>query len=216
MAGALRSTIHRPFSVLLALALLASGVSSSIAVSAEPQASFSADLILAAVSLYLQIAVILAAAEPAPSPSADTWLREALKRRTFLRYLGTAILTYLIVALGAVVVIVGAFVMGAIVGLAPQSVVLERNTPVEALKRATDVSRQSRTTVGIVFGILYLLPNGLIFVFGRLGDLEAQRSPQMSDLWLNLAAAAATFAATIALTRTYVALAPEAAERPIP
>ena len=211
MLQGVTSLVRRPFSVLFVLSLLVSGVSASLSEATDPNASFVSTLILAVISLYLQIAIVAATAASDPAHSADVWLRKAFTRRVFWRYLGAALLAYLIVAIGGLLLLVGALVMGAIVGLAPQAAVLERAGPVEALRISTERSRGSRWLVGTVFAVLFLIPNGLLFIITRVAYLEDTSTITGASLWSNLLITALTTAGTIAMTRTYVALTPQPA-----
>lgn len=219
--GSLSSLVHRPFSIILLLNLGAAAISVSISTSANPDTAALASIVLIVISLYLQIAVILAASTSEPDKSGDAWLRASLGRRVFWRYLGAALLAYIAVALaggaGALAVAVfgapiwltlvaaggGAVWMGSIVGFAPQAAAMQRTTPVEALSISTIVGREDRRLIGLVFGLLYILPNGTILATTELGDMQQTDAAPSTAGWWNLLAVTLTMAGTIALTRLY-------------
>jgi hypothetical protein len=218
---ALAALVRRPFLIILLLDLGATAVSVSVSTSTDPNTAMLASLVLVIISLYLQIAIILAASAADPSKSGDEWLRAALGRRVFLRYLGGSLLAYLAIALaggagglvvtafGAPIWVVmiaaggGALWMGSVVGLAPQAAALERAGPVEALSVSTIVSRQDRRLVGYVFGILFILPNGTVLAITELSAVNQADATPTGPGWWNLLSVTATTAGVIALTRLY-------------
>jgi hypothetical protein len=201
VTSALKDLLRPPFSLLLFIALLLFVVQSTL-VAADPAIGLLA-FALAVMSVYLQIAFTLAGASKAPGRSADAWIKAAFKRRCFWRYLVTGLFAVALVAVGALALLVGAFVVGAIVGLAQPAAVLERRNPLEAIRRSAALSRPARVPVGTVFGVLVLIPNVILVVMAQL-SFDRDLSPAWNVG--GLALVALTVAGTIALARAFVSL----------
>jgi hypothetical protein len=199
MRQALGDIFHRPFSILLFLNLLVSLVTASLGAAGTEVATW---LLLAAVTLYVQIATILAAGSAEPDPSGDAWMRAAFRARCFWRFVAVELFIFVMVGLGLFVVVVGALVIGAYVALAEQAVVLERLGVVQALSRSVDMSQGHRKSVGLIFAVMVLLPNVALPVAYAVG---------LDDTALERGLASAvtvvvTTAGTLALTRAFVEL----------
>ncbi|HJR45429.1 MAG TPA: hypothetical protein VJ927_07470 [Actinomycetota bacterium] len=198
------SLLRAPFRGLLLLALLITLVLDTLPVESD-DATVLATLVLFALSLYLQIATTLAAAEAEASHSVDLWLKQAVRRRCFWRFLGAAILVVLtVVASGLVGVVVGAFLMGGIVALADPAVVLEHKGPVEAIARSAELGKGSRRPLIVLFGLLILVPGMSLQVGSFFWDVRSF----FGDLWPVVSAVVVIlgFAGSIALTRAFLEL----------
>jgi hypothetical protein len=162
-------------------------------------------LVLTALSLYLQIAVTTAAADPDPGPSVDAWVREGFARRCFWRYFGASLLVVLaLVGASIVGLVIGGFLVGAILALTDPIVVLERRRPLEAIARSAELSRPARKELMIVFGLLVLIPTLAVQVGSFVWDL-----PELLGVWWPVVTAVVQItgvAAAISLTRAFLAL----------
>lgn len=193
-----------PFRGLLALALFVSLVSNSVPAEAD-QAALLVTFVLIAASLYLQIAVTLAAAEAEPRSSTDTWLKLAFARRCFWRYVATSVLVVvLVLAAGVVGLVVGAFLVGGILALADPAVVLERRGPMGAMSRSAELSKPARQPLIVIFGALVLVPGVLV----QVGEIAWDLRERTGSLWpvLPIIVLVLGFAGAIALARAFVVL----------
>ena len=209
MAGAVRSLSKRPLLVLLLLsyllALVAMSISSQVDASSS-DASLSlaraSNVVVEVIGIYLQIAVVLVAGSASIERAADPWIRAAFKHRCFWRYFAVTILEVLLALIGAVAALVGAAVVGGIIGLGQPAVVLERLQPIVALRRSAALTKTARRPVGIVFFVLLLLP-----LAGGLVLLALDAHPGVvADTALTVVGATTSFVATVALTRIFVKL----------
>jgi len=199
MTGALGDIFRRPFLILLSLNLLVSLVTASLGAARTGVATW---LLLAAVTVYVQIATVLAAGSSKPDPSGDAWMRAAFRARCFWRFVIVELFIFVMVGLGLFLVVVGALVIGAHVALSEQAVVLERLGIVQALSRGVDVSQGNRKAVGLIFGVMVLLPNvalPLAYAVG-LDDTALERSVTSA------VTVVVSMAGTLALTKTFVDL----------
>ena len=199
MSGALGDIFRRPFLILLSLNLLVSLVTASLGAARTGVATW---LLLAAVTVYVQIATVLAAGSSKPDPSGDAWMRAAFRARCFWRFVIVELFIFVMVGLGLFLVVVGALVIGAHVALSEQAVVLERLGIVQALSRGVDVSQGNRKAVGLIFGVMVLLPNvalPLAYAVG-LDDTALERSVTSA------VTVVVSMAGTLALTKTFVNL----------
>lgn len=199
MTGALGDIFRRPFLILLSLNLLVSLVTASLGAARTGVATW---LLLAAVTVYVQIATVLAAASSKPDPSGDAWMRAAFRARCFWRFVIVELFIFVMVGLGLFLVVVGALVIGAHVALSEQAVVLERLGIVQALSRGVDVSQGNRKAVGLIFGVMVLLPNvalPLAYAVG-LDDTALERSVTSA------VTVVVSMAGTLALTKAFVDL----------
>ena len=198
ISQALRDLWRRPLAILVVLNLFLSA-----AWNAAGQDDF-IDLLLALVvtgaTIYVQIAVNLAAAARDPGPSGDAWFRAALTRRCFWRLVAVEIAVIALVALGALALVVGAIVVGGITSLAEPAVVLERDGPIEAIRRSARMSRPARTPLTVVFGLLVLAPS-LVGPAAALGGVSGTVVVVIGVILLPI-----SMAGTVALARAYVAL----------
>lgn len=199
MRRALSDIFRRPFSILLFLNLLVSLVTASLGAAGTEVATW---LLLAAVTLYVQVATILAAGSAEPDPSADAWMRAAFRARCFWRFVVVELFIFVMVGLGLFLVVVGAIVVGAYLALSEQAVVLERLGVVHALSRGVDLSQGHRRAVGSIFALMVLLPNIALPVAYAMGF-------DNTGLERSLASAVTvvvSMAGTLALTRAFVEL----------
>nr|MBA2366934.1 hypothetical protein [Actinomycetota bacterium] len=190
---------RRPFLILLSLNLLVSLVTASLGAARTGVATW---LLLAAVTVYVQIATVLAAGSSKPDPSGDAWMRAAFRARCFWRFVIVELFIFVMVGLGLFLVVVGALVIGAYVALSEQAVVLERLGIVQALSRGVDVSQGNRKAVGLIFGVMVLLPNvalPLAYAVG-LDDTALERSVTSA------VTVVVSMAGTLALTKAFVDL----------
>jgi hypothetical protein len=201
MAGAFRDLLRPPFSVLLAVTLFVTFVTTSLR-SPFDELTTLWWILLAVVNVYLQIAVVLAAATTDPSRSADQWLRAAIAARCFWRSVLVELLTFALIVAGGLVLIVGAFVVGAYLSLAQSAVVLERASVAGALRRSVDLGADVRVILGVLFGSLVLVPSILLQVGSMfVGD-------EVGPVWVgaNLAGVVVLTAGVMALARAFVVL----------
>ena len=199
MSGALGDIFRRPFLILLSLNLLVSLVTASLGAARTGVATW---LLLAAVTVFVQIATVLAAGSSKPDPSGDAWMRAAFRARCFWRFVIVELFIFVMVGLGLFLVVVGALVIGAHVALSEQAVVLERLGIVQALSRGVDVSQGNRKAVGLIFGVMVLLPNvalPLAYAVG-LDDTALERSVTSA------VTVVVSMAGTLALTKAFVDL----------
>jgi len=199
MSGAPGDIFRRPFLILLSLNLLVSLVTASLGAARTGVATW---LLLAAVTVYVQIATVLAAGSSKPDPSGDAWMRAAFRARCFWRFVIVELFIFVMVGLGLFLVVVGALVIGAHVALSEQAVVLERLGIVQALSRGVDVSQGNRKAVGLIFGVMVLLPNvalPLAYAVG-LDDTALERSVTSA------VTVVVSMAGTLALTKAFVDL----------
>lgn len=199
MTRALGDIFRRPFLILLSLNLLVSLVTASLGAARTGVATW---LLLATVTVYVQIATVLAAGSSKPDPSGDAWMRAAFRARCFWRFVIVELFIFVMVGLGLFLVVVGALVIGAHVALSEQAVVLERLGIVQALSRGVDVSQGNRKAVGLIFGVMVLLPNvalPLAYAVG-LDDTALERSVTSA------VTVVVSMAGTLALTKAFVDL----------
>ena len=199
MRGALGDIFRRPFLILLLLNLLVSLVTASLGAARTGVGTW---LLLAAVTVYVQIATVLAAASSQPDRSGDAWVRAAFRARCFWRLVIVELFIFVMVGLGLFLVVIGALVIGAHVALSEQAVVLERLGIVQALSRGVDLSQGNRKAVGLIFGVMVLLPNVALPLAYAVGfDDTAIERGVASALTVVV-----SMAGTLALTRAFVNL----------
>jgi hypothetical protein len=161
-----------------------------------------ATLVLALISIYLDIAVILAAGRAEPHASADVWIRGAFRRRCLLRFVITGFLVDLLVAIGLVAIVVGAFVVGGFLAVAQPAAVIERQTPINALSRSVVLSRGARRVTGVVYALLAFIP----LVSVQAAHLLEWIPNRTVSAVVACLAATLGLAGAIALSRLFVAL----------
>ena len=194
------SLVRPPFRTLVLISLLIAVTSTTFSDRpGETETALSFVLLIA--SVYLQIAIILAAGTTDPSPSADAWLVGSFRRRCFWRFIGTSLVVVLGLVAGTLLLVVGIFFVGALLGFAQSACVLERKLPMEAVTRSASIAATGRPAVGIVFGLTILLPTVATQTAVLLGWTEG-----VGPIWaaILLAAEVVTIAGTIALTRMFV------------
>jgi hypothetical protein len=197
MARGFIDLFRRPFVVLLFLNILLSGVTASLG--SDDDSVLIAWLLLTALTVYVQIATILAASSDDPDPRGDPWIRAAFKARRFWRFVAIEIFIFVVVALSLFLLVIGGLVAGAYVGLAEQAVVIERNGVAKAVVRSYEVGAGARRTVGVIFGTLVLLPNIALPLAYTMGADEST----LARVAVSAVAALLTMAGTIALTHTF-------------
>jgi hypothetical protein len=222
IAGAV-ALLRPPFRTLLFVEILITLVASSIPPGATDAAAILGAIVLLVVSAVLQIAILLAAAEPEPGRIADPWIFGVFKRRCFWRFAFTRLLVRLMVVVGlAVVLIAGArlpllwaeliaavtgllwgFVVGSIVGVAEQAAVLEHRWPFNAMGRSSELTRPARRPIGILFALFVVAPN---FLSDRFLGLDLVKSLGALRSIPAVLAVIVSTAGLIALTRAYVEL----------
>lgn len=202
-----------PYLTLLALSLFVTFVSGELAFG---DAGLAGALLLWVVVAYIQIAVILAAAAGAPSSmpaallaagrgggSADPWIREAFKRRCFLRFFLAQVFSLLLVAMASLALLIPGFLVGAAVALAPVAAVLGYEGPAQAVRRSIELTKVARWTVGIIFGVAVMVPNlilQIVFVVTG-GDID-----RLVSLGLRSGVVLLDLLGTIALTKAFLHL----------
>lgn len=204
MRDGFKALLQPPFRALIGAGIFVSLVSNTLPESGDEWTFFAA-LLLISLSLYLQMAIILAAAQPDPTPSADVWLKETFARRCFLRYLATSLLVVIsVLVAGLLGLIVGGFLMGAVVALADTAVVLERRRPLDAIRRSAELGRHNRRPLMVVFGLLILIPGLSV----QLGDLTWDLRAAAGPLWplVPVLVLVLGAAAGVALSRIFLTL----------
>jgi hypothetical protein len=200
MARGMLDLFRRPFAILLLLNILLSAVTASLG--SDDDTILLAWLLLTALVVYVQIATILAASSADPDPRGDPWIRAAFKARRFWRFVAIEIFVFVVVALGLFLLVIGALVAGAYVGLAEQAVVIERKGVAQAVVRSYEVGAGARRAVGVIFGTLVLLPNIALPLAYSMGADEST----LGRVAVSAVAAVLTMAGTIALTRAFLIL----------
>ncbi|MGI8774765.1 MAG: hypothetical protein ACR2KQ_07090 [Actinomycetota bacterium] len=203
VVSAARRVPQGPFLMLLALTMFLTIVSTSFGSSAPDGFSTTASILLLVVGTFIQIAVVLAAADPDPAPSADVWVKEALRRQLFLRYFVTSLLAALLIVLGLVAFLVGAAFVAAFVGLAPTAAALERLGPVDAVRRSLQLSKPARWQVGLIVTLFLMAPT-ILTTAGDATGLAAD----LGIAWTGiiLASVAVSMVGSIALAQLFVIL----------
>lgn len=198
-AEAARLNLQRPFSTLLLLSLFLTVVSGSIAEATE--AALLLGIILLVVETYIDISVILAAADPDPDPSGDKWIRAAFRRRVFWRYVLTSLAVFFVTGFGFVLLIVPGFIVAGRFGLAQATAVLDARRETLPIARSVQLTKPARGAVAVLFGAFLVLPAvGL--------QVEAIASQDFDSLFLglNLVLVVLARTATIGLVKIYRAL----------
>lgn len=196
------SLFRAPFRWLILISLLLALTSTSFS-ETPTETEIAVSFVLLVVSIYVQIAIILAAGSGDPNPSADAWLRGAVRRRCFWRFVGTSLFVVLGLFAGTLLLVIGAFIVGALLGLAQSACVVERRLPMDAVSRSARVAAPARLSVGVVFGLLILVPTAATQGVAVMGW-----SRDMGPFWpvVLVVAELLSAAGTIALTRLFVAL----------
>jgi hypothetical protein len=203
IADGMRDVLQPPFRALIAIGVLVDLVSSSFGTTIGDDAIVPW-AVLFCIAVYMQLALTLAAGSPDPEPSADGWIKGAFRRRSFLRYLVTGILTVAIIVLAGVGgLIVGGVIAGGWISLAQSAAAIERRMPLSALRRSIELGRAALPALSIIFFLLVGLPTVLVqagYYFGWDAKVGA--------VWFGVTAFSVVLdgAGTIALTRAFVAL----------
>ena len=200
--GALRQLSKPPFLPLLVLSIFVSAVAASFAEQVD-DVSIVSSIALAVVSAYLQIALVLAAADPQPNGSADHWIKAAFNRRCFWRFALASLFSFVLVAAGLLALVIPGFIVGAYVGMGPVAAVLERTRAGDSLRRSVALSAPARRAVGVVFGVFVIIPNAALQVALYLG-----KDSVPLGLWvaLELVSVVLFLVGLLALTRAFLLL----------
>jgi hypothetical protein len=205
---AFRMLLRRPFAEVLLLTLLIAAASAIVGTLLDSRGRSEygylvtiSSIFFVAVSTYLQIAVVLAAAGEGTTSHADAWIRVAFKRRCFWRYLGVTLLSSLLILVGALALLIGAIVVGAILFVSQPAVVLERTGPGDALSRSAELTRPVRREAAIIFAALSL-PAYAGYLLVPLFHLDLGIMAAIGLTWAsNIFSLASTFAATRVFVR---------------
>jgi hypothetical protein len=189
---------RRPFVILLGLNLLLMLATTSLPSEMDSTALVTW-CVLASLSVFVQAALTLAAAEDRPDTSADRWVRAAIAQKVFWRLLGTELLLFLALIASAFVLLVGALFAGAVLGLGMQAAVLERKGPSEALIRSRELTRPDRFSFGVLFAVVYLVP----MVVGQASIYLVEFEWVIA---INVVVTLLLTVGTLALTRAFVQL----------
>ena len=195
-----RGLVRPPFVWLAGIGLL--GIIATEPIHSDDAASLVGVAVVAAISAYASIAITLAATQPEPSRSPEFWVRAALSRRCWLRSVATMVFASLLWAAGLLALIVPAFFIGAAVALSQTAAVLENHSPTDAIRRSIELSKPARVAIGIVYGLLVIVP---------AGSLQAAFTFELIEPgWLRGAAGCLILllssAAQISLTRAFLRL----------
>ena len=201
LAGGLRDLFRPPFALMLGLNLLIYFALTSVSATVDESGLFGT-LVLVAASSYVQIAMIVAAGGER-NGSADFWLKQAIARRVFWRFILTGFVSVVVILFGFLILVVGGFVAGAMLALAQPASVQERLWPFAAIRRGLELSQGARVPIGTVFGLLYLAPTLLQQV-----GLSLRWDASLGWGWTLFGALSVvlTSAGVIALTHAYVKL----------
>lgn len=198
ITSSVRDLFRLPFLVLLAIAIFINVVSAGVPVD---DFGLVLTLILFALSIYVQIAIVLAAGAPDPGRAADPWVRAAIKQRCFWRYVLTGIATVVVVGLGLILLIVPGLIAGAALAVAQPAAVLGRRPVPEALAKSRELTRADRTSTGLIFFLLVLAPGGANLIMNYV--LEPRGT---WVLGLGVLLMIFSVASLVALTRTFLLL----------
>lgn len=169
LKNAMRRVLRPPFSMLLVLSLAVSFVSSTFA--DEPdEFDLLMTIALLFISAFLQIAVILAAADPSPDRSADAWVKEAFRRRVLLKFVLASFFSIALIAASLLALVIPALFVAGMVCLAPMSAVLENSGVGDSLRRSIELSKPARFQLSLMFSVLVLAPYVGLQVLYLTGD----------------------------------------------
>ena len=202
VAAGFSGLFRPPFRGLLALSILITLAANSFGTDVTG-VDIALSLALLAASVYVQIAVTLAAGRIDVEPSVDLWLKGAIRRRCFWRFIGTSLLAVIALFTGALALGVGLFFVGSLISVSQSAVILERIGPMEALVRSARLGKGSRWGLGIAFALLVLAPTAVT----QIG--AAQGWPQHLGVGWDAALVLdeiASVAGVIGLTKAFVAL----------
>ena len=161
--------LRPPFSMLLLLSLAVSFVSSTFADELD-EFDLLMTIVLLFISAFLQIAVILAAADPSPDRSADAWIKEAFRRRVLLKFILASFFSIALIAAGLLALVIPALIIAGMVCLAPMSAVLENAGAGDSLRRSIELSKPARLQLSAMFSLLVLAPYVTLQVLYLTGD----------------------------------------------
>jgi hypothetical protein len=202
--------LRPPFIWLIAVGILATLAASPVV--EEDAVGLIGVFVLGFVSFYVSIAATLAAAEATPDGSPETWVREALARRCFVRSLVTVMFAGLLVFAGVLALIVPGFIIGAMVAIAQSAAILENHRPGDAIRRSIELSKPARRPIGLVYGLLVIVPTAstqILYYFVEIDPAWARGAIQAGSLVLSLVA-------QIAMTKAFLELGGEKKRRDAP
>lgn len=198
IASSVRDLFRLPFLVLLAVALFINIASASVA---GDDLGLLLTLVLFALSIYVQIAIVLAAGAAEPGRAADPWVWAAFRQRCFWRYLFTGIATFVLVGFGLLLLLVPGLIAGAALAVAQPAAVLERRRAPEALLKSRELTRADRASTGLIFFLMVLLPGGANLILNY-----ALKPRGAWVLSLGILLMIFSVASLVALTRTFLLL----------
>jgi hypothetical protein len=201
----LRSLGAAPFRTLWLVGLLIAIASPSL-VERTDEYSLVGTVLFGMLGAVVEMATVVAATETEPDRSADLWIKGAVRRRAFWRFVLATFVTELVIAVGLLGLIVGGILLAGIVGLAPQAALLERRGPFQALARSAELTRARRGPIRMICAVLVVLP-ALLSTLPAVAYLAGGTTPPPA-VQILIGASNTTFAlaAYIALTRAYVEL----------
>lgn len=196
IAASIRDLFRLPFLILLVVALFINVVSAGVPVD---DLGLILTLFLFVLSIYVQIAIVLAAGAPDPGRAADPWVRAAVKQRCFWRYVLTGIATVFFVGIGLLMLIVPGLMAAGALAVAQPAAVLERRRVMEALTESRELTRVDRMSAGLIFFLMVLLPGGANLLLNY-----ALKPRGAWVLGLGVLLMIFSVASLIALTRTFL------------
>jgi hypothetical protein len=198
IVASIRDLFRLPFLILVAIALFINVVSAGVP---ADDLGLLLTLVLFALSIYVQIAIVLAAGAPEPGRAADPWVRAAIKQRCFWRYVLTGFAIVVFVGLGLLVLIVPGLIAGAVLAVAQPAAVLERRRVPEALMKSRELTRADRVGTGLIFFFMVLVPGGATLILNYVLNPRGAWALGVGSLLMVF-----SVASLIALTRTFLLL----------
>ena len=195
-----RALFRPPFIWLGAIGIL--GILATSPIDNDDPAALLGVAIITVISAYTSIGLTLAAAEESPDASPERWVRAAVVRRCLIRTFFAGIFAFLLVLAGVVALVIPAFIIGASVALADIATVLENHRPGDAIRRSIELSKPARRPIGIIFGVLVIVPSVTLQVTTYLVRVEPDWIVTASQCFNYILASAAH----IALTKAFLQL----------
>lgn len=200
--------LRRPFVTILLLEIVLGGVAASIdeLIGRGPESdlenlAMAASLFFVVAAVYLQIATVLAAGGQG-EPSAEAWVRAALRHRCFWRFVATSFIAAVLILIAPIALLVKGLMVVTSVALAQSAVVLERTGPGESFRRGVELADPARKAVAVMFVVLFL-PSFVVGTTFLLFEIHLDLPLRIvRDVGTSVLAGAAT----IALTRVFVKL----------
>jgi hypothetical protein len=167
-----RALFRPPFIWLGAIGIL--GILATSPIDNDDPAALLGVAVITVISAYTSIGLTLAAAEDTPDGSPERWVRAAVLRRCLIRTFFAAIFAFLLVLAGIVALVVPAFIIGASVALADIATVLENHRPGDAIRRSIELSKPARRPIGIIFGVLVIVPSVALQITTYFADVDPE------------------------------------------